>query len=139
MKQLPSKERLLLNFSHCNSWEEKYLYIIELGKCLLPFQESMRNSKNLISGCQSQTWIVVKIEKNGKVKLYGDSNASITKGLIAIVFSIYHDLTSEEIISYNVKPFFDSLKLTQHLTPSRSQGLGAIVESIRSMISTHQS
>ncbi|WP_074011873.1 cysteine desulfuration protein SufE [Candidatus Sodalis sp. SoCistrobi] len=131
MANLPDKDKLLRNFSRCGNWEEKYLYIIELGGQLPPLSAEMRTPDNLIAGCQSQVWIVLSTQADGSVQLYGDSDAAIVKGLIAMVFILYQGLTPAEIVTYDVRPFFDALALTQHLTPSRSQGLEAMVRGIR--------
>lgn len=131
MANLPDKDKLLRNFSRCGNWEEKYQYIIELGGHLPPLPAGMRTADHLIAGCQSQVWIVMAADDNGRVQLYGDSDAAIVKGLIAMVFILYQGMTPAEIVTYDVRPFFDSLALTQHLTPSRSQGLEAMVRGIR--------
>lgn len=131
MTNLPNKDKLLHNFSRCGNWEEKYLYIIELGNHLAPLQANMRIPDHLIAGCQSQVWIILVSDNNGSIRLYGDSDAAIVKGLIAIIFILYQDMTPMEILTYDVRPFFSALALTQHLTPSRSQGLEAIVRVIR--------
>lgn len=132
MADLPDKDRLLRNFFRCKNWEDRYLYIIELGGYLPPFPVGMRTPNNLVSGCQSQVWIVMAANDNSGVQLYGDSDAAIVKGLITIVFIIYQNMTPAEIVTYDMRPFFESLALTQHLTPSRSQGLEAMVQKIRS-------
>ncbi|MCR3755506.1 MAG: sulfur acceptor for SufS cysteine desulfurase [Sodalis sp. Psp] len=131
MANLPDKDKLLHNFSRCNNWEEKYLYIIELGDHLPPLLTDMRTPDHLVSGCQSQVWIIMIVDENGDVQLYGDSDAVIVKGLIAMVFILYQGLTLEEICALDVRPFFNALALTQYLTPSRSQGLEAMVHGIR--------
>nr|WP_067568269.1 cysteine desulfuration protein SufE [Candidatus Hoaglandella endobia] len=128
---LPDKDKLLRNFFRCSNWEEKYLYIIELGSYLPPLPLGMRTTDKLIVGCQSQVWIVMVIDTHGAVQLYGDSDAAIVKGLIAMVFIFYQGLTPAEIVTQKVRPFFKALALAQHLTPSRSQGLEAIVRAIR--------
>ncbi|MGP4123122.1 MAG: cysteine desulfuration protein SufE [Sodalis sp. (in: enterobacteria)] len=136
MAKLPNKDKLLHNFSRCGNWEEKYLYIIELGGYLPPLPAGMRTPDHLIVGCQSQVWIVMAANDNGNVQLYGDSDAATVKGLIAMVFILYQDMTLAEIITYDVRPFFDTLALTKHLTPSRSQGLQAMVRGIRAQAAT---
>lgn len=131
MASLPEPQKLVRNFSRCHNWEEKYLYIIELGARLEPLPESWRQPENLISGCQSQVWIIMQRDEQGRVTLYGDSDAAIVKGLIAVVFSLYQGLTVQEIVERDVRPFFEELALNQHLTPSRSQGLEAMLRAIR--------
>ncbi|OKP26079.1 cysteine desulfuration protein SufE [Serratia fonticola] len=132
MAHLPDKDKLVRNFSRCLNWEEKYLYVIELGSQLPALDESERQPTNLISGCQSQVWIVMSNNAQGRVEFHGDSDAAIVKGLLAVVFIVYHQLTPQQILDLDVRPFFSELALSQHLTPSRSQGLEAMIRAIRS-------
>lgn len=132
MAQLPDKDKLVRNFSRCLNWEEKYLYVIELGSQLPALEESERQAANLISGCQSQVWIVMSKDLQGRVEFHGDSDAAIVKGLLAVVFIVYHQLTPQQILDLDVRPLFSELALSQHLTPSRSQGLEAMIRAIRS-------
>ncbi|AYN30083.1 MULTISPECIES: cysteine desulfuration protein SufE [Buttiauxella] len=135
MATMPDKEKLLKNFSRCSNWEEKYLYIIELGGRLPEFPESERKAENTIQGCQSQVWIVMQQQPDGVMKLEGDSDAAIVKGLIAIVFILYQQMTAQDIVAFDVRPWFEKLELAQHLTPSRSQGLEAMIRAIRTKAS----
>ncbi|MGG7447223.1 cysteine desulfuration protein SufE [Kosakonia oryzendophytica] len=131
MAVLPDKEKLLRNFARCANWEEKYLYIIELGQRLPDLSEEAHNPDNIIQGCQSQVWIVMQRNDAGVIELSGDSDAAIVKGLIAIVFALYQRMTAQDIVAFDVRPWFEQLSLTQHLTPSRSQGLEAMIRAIR--------
>ena len=131
MALLPDKEKLLRNFLRCANWEEKYLYIIELGQRLPELRDEDRSSQNSIQGCQSQVWIVMRQNAQGIIKLQGDSDAAIVKGLIAVVFILYDQMTPQDIVNFDVRPWFEKMALTQHLTPSRSQGLEAMIRAIR--------
>ncbi|WP_024560446.1 cysteine desulfuration protein SufE [Franconibacter pulveris 601] len=131
MATLPDKDKLLRNFSRCANWEEKYLYIIELGQRLPLLCEEAHNPQNSIAGCQSQVWIVMNQREDGIIELEGDSDAAIVKGLIAVVFSLYQQMTAQDIVAFDVRPWFEKLSLAQHLTPSRSQGLEAMIRAIR--------
>ncbi|AGP44267.1 cysteine desulfuration protein SufE [Serratia plymuthica] len=132
MANLPDKDKLVRNFSRCLNWEDKYLYVIELGARLPALAEDERQASNLISGCQSQVWIVMRTDEQGRVEFHGDSDAAIVKGLLAVVFILYHQMTPQQITELDVRPFFAELALSQHLTPSRSQGLEAMIRAIRS-------
>lgn len=131
MAELPDKERLLRNFTRCANWEEKYLYIIELGQRLPALSEQAHSAENTIQGCQSQVWIVMQQNESGIIELQGDSDAAIVKGLIAVVFILYQQMTPQDIVAFDVRPWFEKMALTQHLTPSRSQGLEAMIRAIR--------
>ncbi|MFB0712786.1 cysteine desulfuration protein SufE [Buttiauxella noackiae] len=131
MATLPDKEKLLKNFSRCSNWEEKYLYIIELGARLPELSQAEHKAENIIQGCQSQVWIVIHQQPDGVITLEGDSDAAIVKGLIAIVFILYQKMTAQDIVAFDVRTWFEKLELAQHLTPSRSQGLEAMIRAIR--------
>ncbi|WBF43485.1 cysteine desulfuration protein SufE [Serratia rubidaea] len=131
MANLPDKDKLARNFSRCLNWEEKYLYVIELGGRLPQLAEEAHRPENLISGCQSQVWILMRKNAQGQVEFSGDSDAAIVKGLLTVVFIVYRDLTPQQIVELDVRPFFADLALSQHLTPSRSQGLEAMIRAIR--------
>ncbi len=131
MAELPDKERLLRNFTRCANWEEKYLYIIELGQRLPTLSEQAHSAENTIQGCQSQVWIVMQQNESGIIELQGDSDAAIVKGLIAVVFILYQQMTPQDIVAFDVRPWFEKMALAQHLTPSRSQGLEAMIRAIR--------
>ncbi len=131
MAALPDRDKLLRNFSRCANWEEKYLYIIELGQRLVPLAPEDHVSENLIQGCQSQVWIVMQLDTNKVMQFQGDSDAAIVKGLIAVVFILFHQMTPRDIVDFDVRPWFEKMALTSHLTPSRSQGLEAMIRAIR--------
>ena len=131
MALLPDKEKLLRNFLRCANWEEKYLYIIELGQRLPELRDEDRSPQNSSQGCQSQVWIVMRQNAQGIIELQGDSDAAIVKGLIAVVFILYDQMTPQDIVNFDVHPWFEKMALTQHLTPSRSQGLEAMIRAIR--------
>ncbi|HAN2913037.1 TPA: cysteine desulfuration protein SufE [Escherichia coli O25b:H4-ST131] len=119
MAVLPDKEKLLRNFLRCANWEEKYLYIIELGQRLPELRDEDKSPQNSIQGCQSQVWIVMRQNAQGIIELQGDSDAAIVKGLIAVVFILYDQMTPQDIVNFDVRPWFEKMALTQHLTPSR--------------------
>ncbi|ADV33760.1 cysteine desulfuration protein sufE [Candidatus Blochmanniella vafra str. BVAF] len=141
---LPTKNQLLKNFYSCANWEEKYLYIIDLGKLLPIFPERFRTTKYLIKNCQSNTWIALipilnkkpdqhlnKNQNTSFVKFYGDSDSVIIKGIITIIFIVYQNLSIESIINFDIRHFLTQLALNQHLTISRSQGVYSILDDIQ--------
>ncbi|EMN4129829.1 MULTISPECIES: cysteine desulfuration protein SufE [Providencia] len=132
MPALPDEHKLLRNFARCQNWEERYLYMIELGGRLTALTEQQRSDKNLIAGCQSQVWIDMQKQADGRIHFAGDSDAAIVKGLVAIVIILFQDKTAVDILSLDVKAFFSQLALEQHLTPSRTQGLNAMIRTILS-------
>ncbi len=95
---------------------KKYLYIIELGQRLAPLSPEEHSVQNIIQGCQSQVWIVMDQDPTGVITLRGDSDAAIVKGLIAVVFILYDRMTAQDITEFDVRPWFEKMALTQHLT-----------------------
>ncbi|AKC32096.1 cysteine desulfuration protein SufE [Candidatus Pantoea carbekii] len=132
MANLPDKNKLLYNFNRCINWEQKYLYLIELGEKLSrSFNEEFRKPEYVIFGCQSQVWIHMTYKADGTITFEGDSDAAIVKGLIAVIFSFYEGLTVQEIIKLKIQESLQKLELTKHLTPLRSQGLEAMIYTIQ--------
>ncbi|MFP3029188.1 MAG: cysteine desulfuration protein SufE [Arsenophonus sp.] len=131
MSVLPDENKLLRNFLRCQTWEERYLYLIELGEKLLPLSKKQKQVKNQISGCQSQVWIVMETNSCGRIQFAGDSDAAIVKGLIALVIILFQNKTGQQILTTDSKAFFQKLSLEQHLTPSRSHGLHAMIRTIQ--------
>ncbi|WP_272658365.1 cysteine desulfuration protein SufE [Providencia sp. PROV148] len=132
MPALPDENKLLRNFSRCQDWEERYLYMIELGGRLPELSEVQRSDNNLIAECQSQVWIDMQKQADGTITFAGDSDAAIVKGLVAIVIILFQGKTAQQILALDVKSFFEQLALEQHLTPSRTQGLNAMIRTILS-------
>jgi len=122
-------DELIDNFELLDDWEDKYSYIIELGKNLEPLDEQYRTEEWKVRGCQSQVWLEPLLDNN-KLHFKGDSDAFIVKGLIAIVFMIYSDKTAQEIKEIAVEEIFAKLGLQEHLSPSRRNGLFSLVEKI---------
>lgn len=124
---------LIENFELLDDWEDKYRYLIDLGGKLPPLPQQQRNDDWKISGCQSQVWLVPEVtEESGvrRLSFCGDSDAAIVKGLIAVVLSIFNRRTPQEILSTDVVAVFARLGLEEHLSPSRRNGLNAMVEKI---------
>jgi cysteine desulfuration protein SufE len=121
--------QILEEFEILSDWQDKYSYIIDLGKQLPPMLESEKTEANKVSGCVSQVWIVSNL-KDGKYHFTADSDAFIVKGLLAIVLRIFSGKTKEEVLSTDFQTLFDKLGFATHLSPSRSNGLFAVVKRI---------
>jgi cysteine desulfuration protein SufE len=115
-----------------DSWEDRYKYIIDLGKELPPMDESLHTEDRLVRGCQSQVWIETAIE-NGKLQIAVDSDAFIVKGLLGVVLAAYNNKTPEDVLAFDIDTYFDQLELMNHLSPTRGNGLRAMVARIRSI------
>lgn len=124
-------EELIENFEFLDSWEDKYRYIIELGEKLPSLALELHTDEWKVKGCQSQVWLVPEKHTSGNLSFTGDSDAMIVKGLIAIVLMIYNNKSAAEIKSIMINDIFSQLGLQEHLTPSRRNGLEAMVEKIK--------
>jgi cysteine desulfuration protein SufE len=122
------------NFELLEEWDDRYRYVIELGRTLEPMPEAEHSSENKVQGCVSQVWLSKKMgrDSNGPVLKYlGDSDAHIVRGLIAILLTLYSGRTPQEILATDATGVFDEFGFRDHLTPQRSNGLRAMVERIR--------
>ncbi|MBK4764937.1 MAG: cysteine desulfuration protein SufE [Pantoea sp. Brub] len=124
---LPNKEQLIINFNRCINWEEKYLYLIELGEKIPQISNDLYSNKYIISGCHSQVWIKITPHHDNTFIFEGDSNSSIVKGLIAIIFIFYKNLSVNDIISLDIRYLFHKLELIRYITPTRSKGIEEII------------
>ena len=132
----PLSGLILAKFSSLHAWQDKHREIIMLGKDLARMPIEKRNSNTLVHGCESNVWLEVSITDSDKVKLSADSDAKIIRGLLAIVFAALNDKTVEQAISFNIQKYFSQLGLKQHLSPSRGNGLLAVVDKIIKQITT---
>ena len=123
------------NFEFLDEWEDRYRYLIELGRTLEPLPPEAHNAANKVQGCASQVWLETKItgEAEGEPVLHfrGDSDAHIVRGLVALTLALYSDRLANEIVATDAAPIFDRLGFAQHLTPQRSNGLRSMVERIK--------
>jgi cysteine desulfuration protein SufE len=124
------------NFALLEDWDDRYRYVIELGRALDPMPESEHSAANKVQGCASQVWLSRRIDRNNRAEpslhYLGDSDAHIVRGLIAILLTLYSGHTPRQILSTDAIALFDELGFREHLTPQRSNGLRAMVERIRS-------
>lgn len=123
------QEEIIEEFSVYDDWMEKYEYIIDLGKDLPLIDEAKKTDDRLISGCQSQVWLDAEV-KDGKIHFTADSDAIITKGIIALLVHVMNHETPEDIIKSNLY-FIDKIGLKEHLSPTRSNGLLSMVTKIK--------
>src|SRR3954447_7622229 len=122
------------NFALLDDWDDRYRYVIELGRTLDPMPDAEHSAGNKVQGCASQVWLSKRIERDGGealLKYRGDSDAHIVRGLIAILLTLYSGHTPQEILSIDALAVFDEFGFREHLTPQRSNGLRAMVERIR--------
>lgn len=125
-----SSDDIVETLSFFDDWEERYRYLIDLGKELPEMPAEKQTDEHLIRGCQSKVWLHHQF-RDGKFWFEADSDAFIVKGLLALVLAAFNGKSSQEILSFDIDAYFDSLDLMSHLTPTRGNGLRAMVERIR--------
>ncbi|MGD0642769.1 MAG: SufE family protein [Roseiarcus sp.] len=128
-------ETIRADFAFLDDWEDRYRYVIELGRTLEPLSGDARNDANKVRGCVSQVWLECESRRNagGETVLHfrGDSDSHLVRGLIAITIALFSDRTPEEILATDPLATYRELGLEQHLTPQRSNGVRAMIERIR--------
>lgn len=131
-----SLDDILETFDFLDDWEDRYKYLIDLGKELPPLSDDEKNDTNKVRGCVSQVWLVTSVDKaadDGPVITFkGDSDALIVQGLVAIVTAVFSGKPANDILKTDVEGIFTKLGLQDHLTPQRSNGLRSMVGRIRS-------
>ena len=124
-----NQNKVIEEFSAFDDWMDKYAYLIELGNDLPPLDERYKNQNNLIEGCQSRVWLQADCI-DGKVRFLGESDAVIVKGIIALLIQVLSGHSPEEILSTDLY-FIDAIGLKEHLSPTRSNGLLAMVKQMK--------
>ena len=135
MEALPSADEALAEleaeFDLLGDWEERFRYVIELGKGLEPLTDAERSDANKVRGCASQVWLITEPQADGALAFRGDSDAHIVRGLIAILLRLFSGRKPAEIVGFDAKAAFDKLGLTGALSSQRSNGLASMVARIR--------
>jgi cysteine desulfuration protein SufE len=135
MNAMNKLDEILENFALLDQWDDRYRYVIELGRTLTPLPDTAHVDANKVQGCASQVWLVTHKKPNGAggpiLSFEGDSDAHIVRGLIAILFALYSDKSAQKILDTDPLTVFDGLGLRENLTPQRSNGLRSMIERIR--------
>lgn len=131
-----SFEDIVETFAFLDEWEDRYRYVIDLGKEMQPLPEAQRVPATKVEGCASQVWLVPHVDGNGaeaRISFDGDSDALIVRGLIAILRALYNGQTAREIVAIDAPAKFAELGLDQHLSAQRSNGLRAMIGRVRAI------
>lgn len=135
MDMEPQVQKLKTTFDMLPDWEERYRFIIDLGRKLEPMPDADKTDEHKVRGCMSQVWLTAEAQENGAdgpvLHFRGDSDAHIVRGLIAILFMIYSGKTPRKIVDTDIRDIFESLQLEQHITANRRNGLHSMVKTIR--------
>ena len=128
-------DEIIADFSLLTDWDDRYRYVIELGRALVPLALDAHNEVNKVQGCASQVWLATSVEPNGAagpvLTFVGDSDAHIVRGLIAILLIVYSGKPAREILDTDAVALFERLGLREHLTPQRSNGFRSMMERIK--------
>jgi len=128
--QLSDRQQEIIDeFQFFDSWMDKYQYLIDLGKELEPLEEEEKNENNLVRGCQSQVWMVIDGDAS-HVNVRANSDAAIVSGLIALVVRLYYDASAEDIVKTEPQ-FVEAIGLSQHLSPTRANGLASMLQRLK--------
>ncbi|KAA0696796.1 SufE family protein [Halopseudomonas laoshanensis] len=125
-----SSEDIVDTLAFFDSWEDRYKYIIDLGRELPPMDDSQRTEEHIVRGCQSQVWLASE-ERDGRLYFAADSDAFIVKGLLAVVLAAYNGKTPAAIREFDIEDYFEQLNLIKHLSVTRGNGLRAMVKRIQ--------
>ena len=124
-----TQDEIISEFQDLTDWMDRYAYIIDLGNTLPPYPESEKIPANIIEGCQSRVWISAKLNEDKTVHFDADSDALIVKGIIALLLKVLNDRTPDELLNADLY-FIEKIGLKEHLSPTRSNGLLAMVKQI---------
>ena len=123
------QDEIIEEFSSFDDWMDRYSLLIDYGNGLDAFPEADKNEKNLIDGCQSKVWFTAEL-RDGKVIYHGDSDAILVRGIVALLIRVLSDHTPKEIVDTTLY-FIDEINLREHLSPTRSNGLNAMLQQMR--------
>lgn len=123
-------DQILQRFTGLSNWEERYKLLVEMGKTLPAMESHLQTEENKIKGCQSQVWLMAQLNPDKTIHFNADSDALIVKGLVALLLAVYQDLSPEEVLKTNPQ-FLKDIGLESHLSPSRANGLRAMVKQIQ--------
>ncbi|QPG06465.1 SufE family protein [Salinimonas marina] len=130
--QLPDSQEIIDDIAFFDDWEQRYQYIIDLGKAIPGLSEEQKTSDRLVKGCQSSVWMASRIHE-GRIQFDVDSDAVIVQGLLALVLAAYNDKTPAQILAFDIDGYFAELDLERHISPTRGNGLRAIVGQIQAL------
>lgn len=131
---MPALNEIKETFAFLDGWEDRFQYLIDLGKAVEPMPEHEHVEGCRVHGCQSNVWLVADWDENGKLKVRANSDAFIVSGLIALVMALYNSgMTAQQVLDLDPEPVLKELGLESHLSPTRRNGLHAMLERIRSL------
>jgi len=132
----PTTDELFETFEELEEWDERYDFIIDLGRELPPLADALQTEENIVKGCMSTVWVVTDVEGEGEaeeLKINADSDSIIVKGLIVLLLSFYNGMSPKQVAEADVESYLAKLGLNQHLSPQRRNGLFSMVKRLRTV------
>ena len=131
----PPLDELIETFEYLEEWDERYDYIIELGRKLPAIDATLQTPENIVEGCMSTVWLVTKVDEanSNAIQIIADSDSILVKGLVVILISALSGKEPSEIVAYDIEQLFRDLEMDQHLSPNRRNGLFSMVKRIRQL------
>jgi cysteine desulfuration protein SufE len=128
-------DRIMQNFEALSDWEERYRYIIDLGRKLDPLEDAFKTDEHRVQGCVSSVWLVTDVKAGDPpiIEFRADSDALIVKGLVAILVALYSGKTAKEILTADIRSIFEKIELAKHLSPNRANGFASMVKRIHEL------
>lgn len=133
---LPTRDDIIDDMVFFDDWEQRYQYIIDLGKSISRIDENEKTDENVVKGCQSKVWLISNLD-DGILYFKADSDAVIVNGLLALVMVVFNNKTPKDILAVDIDEYFKQLDLERHITPSRGNGLKAIVAKIQAIANSY--
>ena len=134
MTQAERAAELIEAFEMFEAWEDRYRFLIDMGRDLPPFPPDQKTEANIVTGCQSQVWMIADAKDNGdRIEFLADSDSTIVKGLIAILRAVYSGYSPREILQFDVNGLLEKLGLDQHLSMGRRNGLAGMVKRVKTL------
>lgn len=133
---LPTRDDIIDDMAFFDDWEQRYQYIIDLGKSISRIDENEKTDENVVKGCQSKVWLISNLN-DGILYFKADSDAVIVNGLLALVMAVFNNKTPKDILAVDIDEYFKQLDLERHITPSRGNGLKAIVAKIQAIANSY--
>lgn len=134
MTDIPKLAEIEETFSLLNDWEDRYAYLIDLGRQLPHFPDDQKTDSNIVRGCVSRVWMITDVTADGVLHVRADSDAHIVRGLIALVLAVYNGCKVPDIQAIDIKAIFERLGLAEHLSPNRRNGFFSMVERIKGQL-----
>lgn len=138
MHAMQSFDDIRADFAFIDDWDERYKYLIDLGRALAPYPDAARDDAHKVKGCASQVWLLAAEDDAGRLTLSGDSDAHIVKGLVALLIALYSQKSAADMLAVEPEKALEDFDLGDHLTPQRSNGLHSMVNRIREIAAARQ-